>query len=73
MGQSRDKTTHDHLFAPLCAIRDTNGDPVGAHGDSVGTCGSHCGHQGAKRPVGMGPWTPFFRSISHYRANSQKL
>ena len=71
MGQSKDKTRHDHFLAPLCGIRGTNGDTVGAHGEPVGAHGEPVGAFGCPSwdkvwlARALGP--PFLRAISHYQ------
>ena len=64
MGQSKDKTRHDHLFAPLCGIRGTNGDPVDPHGDPAGAHGEFPNNSNAFKSFNSG-WN-FYVGVFNY-------
>ena len=51
MGRSKDKTR----LAPLCAIRGTSGDPVGAHGEPEGAFGCPSSIQAGYNLLEPGP------------------
>ena len=70
MGQSKDKTRHDHFLAPLCGIRGTNGDtvgahgePVGGHGEPLGAFGCLSGTSGRISPSRFGALDPLFLEL----------
>ena len=88
MKQNKDKTRHDHVFAPMNAIRGANVDPVLVHGAQKGGQRSNFGPITAPRALRVGshrrPETPqgrFFyyskwpnhRSISSNTANPDIL